>query len=671
MRSWVSVRCPRQAGVSKSRPDVKRTSKLSASSQLWRRMENLVEHAYVARVGEPLFCPNCTVSTSTPLSLAQILASSVAGDLGTGSSIDDGIIFDNGNVACNTPDTDGPRLPENDRSLAAADIATGESPHSPLESWLPPNVLVPTVSDASVPDLSASGFGILSSIIPHNALTTGQISSDGTRIWQPTPYIFGEPQIASLAPGGLDLAHRMWHDESVAVDDHDRYDFANFLERWKAVKGHNPIRTTQTATRYSFESTRASTSSGFGDQGADDDIQGLDWRAMGLNRDEALRGRHLLHPARREQRKPAPGWGEYCASTDTKDPMYSFRQYNPHHRAQPSHCQLRNLVASTGRSSIFYGAGTVVKRTSLACPTEQDIVIDLSESAALPAGIRVTCLATMDGCGQEIVLAGGFNGEYAMSNLSLDHGNITQGYVSHAYNGVVTHISTGFERRSGRPQAVFTCNDQRVRVMDLETSRFTTSQTYHHPINCSALSSDCRLRLVVGDSNDALVVDADAGQVQANLKAHTDNIFACAWAPNGRHVATAAEDGKIVIWDSRSWKEPLHVRSACMSSARSLHFTDDGLLLAAEDDDVVTVHEPQHFEVEQSIRFFGSIAGVTLVDGGDEIVVGNADKTVGGLMSFRRMPGQARVDCYDDDMRLVYNHTQHSRLRYAEFDILP
>ena len=32
----------------------------------------------------------------------------------------------------------------------------------------------------------------------------------------------------------------------------------------------------------------------------------------------------------------------------------------------------------------------------------------------------------------------------------------------------------------------------------------------------------------------------------------------------------------------------------------------------------------------------GTIAGVTLVDGGDEIVIANGDRSVGGLMSFRR-----------------------------------
>jgi hypothetical protein len=59
-------------------------------------------------------------------------------------------------------------------------------------------------------------------------------------------------------------------------------------------------------------------------------------------------------------------------------------------------------------------------------------------------------------------------------------------------------------------------------------------------------------------------------------------------------------------------------------------------LVVAENDDVVKVYDSRNFAASQEIRFFGSIAGVALIDGGEEIVVANVDKTVGGLMSFER-----------------------------------
>ncbi len=58
--------------------------------------------------------------------------------------------------------------------------------------------------------------------------------------------------------------------------------------------------------------------------------------------------------------------------------------------------------------------------------------------------------------------------------------------------------------------------------------------------------------------------------------------------------------------------------------------------MVAEDDDVVTIYHTRRKEVRQDIRFFGSVAGVALLDGGDEMVIANADKTVGGLLSFQR-----------------------------------
>jgi hypothetical protein len=69
-----------------------------------------------------------------------------------------------------------------------------------------------------------------------------------------------------------------------------------------------------------------------------------------------------------------------------------------------------------------------------------------------------------------------------------------------------------------------------------------------------------------------------------------------------------------------------------------LHFTSDSSrLISAENEDVVSIFDTRDLaETRQDIRFFGTICGVTLVDGGDEIVIANGDRSVGGLMSFRR-----------------------------------
>ena len=50
---------------------------------------------------------------------------------------------------------------------------------------------------------------------------------------------------------------------------------------------------------------------------------------------------------------------------------------------------------------------------------------------------------------------------------------------------------------------------------------------------------------------------------------------------------------------------------------------------------LVVLPEGDRDEYEE-IRFFGSIAGVALLDGGSELAIANADKTVGGLLTFER-----------------------------------
>ena len=85
----------------------------------------------------------------------------------------------------------------------------------------------------------------------------------------------------------------------------------------------------------------------------------------------------------------------------------------------------------------------------------------------------------------------------------------------------------------------------------------------------------------------------------------------------------------------------MHSISSC---ARSLHFTDDGALIIGESDDVISICHTRDFSLRQDIRFFGSIAGVALLDGGSEVVVANADKTVGGILSFDRTPQGLNTD---------------------------
>ncbi|EMC95228.1 hypothetical protein BAUCODRAFT_59535, partial [Baudoinia panamericana UAMH 10762] len=375
------------------------------------------------------------------------------------------------------------------------------------------------------------------------------------------------------------------------------------------------------------------------------DMQGIRWQMVGPSRSHALAARCLLHPSKlqagQSQVDAAASVGCTAASSChvLDETAYRFKSFAPIHRAQSCHYQLRNVIAAPGRSSIFYANRDRVMHTSLACPTTQQTAVDLSLPTTGAPPFRTTCLTASASTagGSSYLLAGGFDGEYAIAELaSSSAATPNLGFVTHASNGLVTHIHTYDHRHGGLPVAAFCSNDHKIRLMDLGTLTFTSTFAYQHAVNCSATSPDGRLRVIVGDSRDAHITDAERGHSLVKLSEHTEHGFACAWAPNGIHVATGAQDGKTLIWDARKWSQPVHSSASVMSCPRSLHFTDEGALVVAESEDVVTILEGASFERRQDIRFFGSIAGVALLDGGAELVVGNADKTVGGLLTFRR-----------------------------------
>ncbi|KAK0847272.1 hypothetical protein LTR87_006777 [Friedmanniomyces endolithicus] len=432
-------------------------------------------------------------------------------------------------------------------------------------------------------------------------------------------------------------------DDGLAVDDPRRnYDFAEFMDDWRlrsAVDSRVTLfKEGKQPTMDTWRPPDHLSRDMVGPQLLD--MQGLGWDTIGPERKDALAARVELCRHTSSNHPPASKSDAVPQRTLESEEVYRFRSFTPRHLGRTPHYQLRNALAATSRSDVFYSSGSKVLRTSLAYPASQDTVMDFVKLTSLSAGFRITCLAaspSLTGSSNSLLLAGGFNGEYALLNLDQENGpGLREGFVTHAYNGLVTHIHTFAARRTGTPQAALCSNDRRLRLLDTNTARFTADFTYPHAINCSTTSPDGRLRVLVGDSRDAYITDAERGDNLVKLRGHLDHGFACAWSTSGVHVATGAQDGHSLIWDARNWSQPLHSLSSIMSCPRSLHFTDAGALVVAESDDVVSVYDAGTFHKRQDIRFFGSIVGVALLDGGAELAVANTDETVGGLLTFQR-----------------------------------
>lgn len=430
----------------------------------------------------------------------------------------------------------------------------------------------------------------------------------------------------------------LWDDNLLAVDDHRRsYDFADFMDEWILKPSRNrDLPAFEPVTGPSLWREPRRDYERLNTQAAQRDLQGLSWDAMGVPRQSALKARRLLHPHRTNYTTETDVEAVNCESLH-----YKPRAFVPDHRARFSHYQLRNLMAPTRGRDVCYGRGSKVMKTSLSCPLAKHTVMDLERPSHSTCPFNVTCLATSDSSNtqvDEVLIAGGFNGEYALLDLNSEAScKPSEGVVSHAKDGIVNHIDAFRDRQSGSIHATFCSNDHKVCVLDIHSQTFTKTFEYDRAVNCSAMCPDGRLRALVHDGSDSWITSTETGEILVKLEAHTDFAFACAWSTCGRYVATGAEDRQVIVWDARNWTRPMKKLDCVMSCARSLHFTNDGALVIAESEDVVSIVNTATFASRQDIRFFGTIAGLSLLGGGAEMVVANADETVGGLMSFERV----------------------------------
>lgn len=311
-------------------------------------------------------------------------------------------------------------------------------------------------------------------------------------------------------------------------------------------------------------------------------------------------------------------------------------------------------MAATSRNDVFYAAGQRVLRTD-AEGTPAETIIDLSKKTALDGSI--TTIATLN----DVLIAGAFEGEYAITDLSSPTGTSctfgrTSDFASDTKSKIVNHLHLFESRSTYHPQGVLCSNDHRLRILDCATNTFTHNFHYPAAVNCSATSPNGRMRVVVGDFQETLITNAETGRPFESLKTHTDDAFACAWADDGIHIATAAQDSTVVVWDARYWSQPLAVIASELSIPRALRFSPVGsgprVLVAAEADDYVNIINAQTFESKQVFDFFGPLGGVTFTPDGQSLFVANGERRFGGIIELERTgwaERTARRRSFDND----------------------
>ncbi|PLN82806.1 WD repeat protein [Aspergillus taichungensis] len=358
---------------------------------------------------------------------------------------------------------------------------------------------------------------------------------------------------------------------------------------------------------------------------------------------------------------------------------YYFQEKSMHTKCKATieHFQLRNLMSVPAYNTVHFAHQCKVYSW---VPGYDDLtcLIDLSQhhaESALQGRVKISTMKSA--C--DVTIAGGFTGEYALRATGTDGAGV-DGYVTQDPNGITNHIDIVPSRTNRSPQGVFASNDRHLRVLDCETNTFVTDHELSRAINCTATSHDGRLRVVIGDSPDAWVIEADTGRPVHPLRGHRDFGFACAWSPDMRHIATSNQDKTAIIWDARMWRALEKIESD-VAGYRSLRYSPVGggprTLLLSEPADRIAVVNAQTYQTRQVHDFFGEVGGADFSPDGSTIWVANTDEHFGGFMEFeRRQWGQrygqgrrelpcewAREADLDDDERCVLSERER-QLRF-------
>ncbi|CAK7203480.1 hypothetical protein SEUCBS139899_006214 [Sporothrix eucalyptigena] len=327
------------------------------------------------------------------------------------------------------------------------------------------------------------------------------------------------------------------------------------------------------------------------------------------------------------------------------------------------HFQLRHLLAAPSKSRVLYADVRGVVRQHNSATGKTDIALQF------PSELRRVHISTI-AAGEGLLVAGGLDGDYGITRIEPIHGGgvVYDRHHSQAFKkvhvGISNHIQVYRNRNGGGPVASLASNDSHVRVMDLTTQKIISDVEFSYPVNCTAVSPDGRLRVVVGDNKEAVVMAAEPErglwnwQSPSHLKSactpdilhtlgwHRDYGFACAWADDGYTLATGNQDRALNIWDIRKTSDisgartPIATLRTIMAGVRSLHFSPAGsgkrVLVAAEEADVINIIDAQMYRKRQAFDVFGELGGVSFTDDGQDLFALCADPTRGGILHLER-----------------------------------
>ncbi|BFZ55920.1 hypothetical protein PYCC9005_002961 [Savitreella phatthalungensis] len=298
------------------------------------------------------------------------------------------------------------------------------------------------------------------------------------------------------------------------------------------------------------------------------------------------------------------------------------------------HFQLRNLVSAGSGHGVHYTAPDCRVRRYDPYSRNFNDVLQLSKEDGLPRPpYNIASMAITP----EYSCVGGFLGEYALKMHGS--GETHAGIVTDDTMGITNHIDAR-TTRSGSRICNISSNDNHLRILDIDRLQVMRETKFQHALNCSATSTDGRMQVVVGDTCDTLLVEAETGEILRRLEGHWDYSFACAWSSDGHTFATGSQDRTTRVYDARNTVRPLNIYKAVLGAIRSCKFSPCGRFLAvAEPADFVHIYDLKKPGTRHTLDFFGEVAGIDWSPTTGSLFVGNADLRYGGITEYtQRVP---------------------------------
>ena len=169
--------------------------------------------------------------------------------------------------------------------------------------------------------------------------------------------------------------------------------------------------------------------------------------------------------------------------------------------------------------------------------------------------------------------------------------------------------------------------DKTVKLWDSETGKLNQTLSGHTEKIDSVVFSP-NGKLLVSGSRDKTVRfwDTQQRQLKHTLKGHTLDVTSVAFSPDGKVLVSGSKDKTVKLWDSEQGELE---HTFFQVGATSVTFSTDGRLLAASDNDMVSVWDLEERELVNFLVDHGdSVTSVAFSSEGNVLASGSKDKTI-------------------------------------------